>query len=118
MQTAEASALTALEQLEKDFITFVMYHTRTLTEAITYLKMKLGAFRARRRKYQIPKPPPHHYEGPVLSQDEMRAAFYASRAPSAPVLTPAELVRKLKVTLALPDGPNLTVPPEAVRVES
>ena len=110
-------ALTAFEQLEKDYITFVMYHTRTLTEAIRYLRMKLGALRARRRKYQIPRPPPHHYEGAVLSQEEMVAAFYASRPLSAkPVPTLEEFARQIKVTLALPEGPSLTVP-LAERVE-
>jgi hypothetical protein len=106
----------AFELLEKPFIAFVIAHSRDFDEATTYLGIRVGALRKRRREYRIPNPPPHHYDGPVLSHEEMFHAFLASLA-AAPVQLPATLevvARSVNVTLAPPGGPIVTVPLSAV----
>ena len=104
-------ALTAFEQLEAKFIHFVILHSQTFVEAVEYLDMDVSTLRQRRERYGIPTPPPHHYDGPKLSHEEMFAGFRASLAPPAPAAPDlAELARMIKVTFTPPAGPPVTVP--------
>lgn len=113
---AETPGLAAWEMLEQRWFTFVINHTRELSDVPRYVSMEAGAVRARIKKYQIPRLPKNHYQGPVLSQQEMANAFFASLAGAVARLpvTLEVLARAVNVTLGPPDGPIVTVPMSAV----
>jgi hypothetical protein len=82
------------ELLEKPFLTFVIYHTKSLTEALEYLTIKtLYSLKVRRKKFDIATPPKGNYTGPKLTQEEMVFSFLASQATEPLVLSP-ELIRQ------------------------
>lgn len=113
----ETSALTTAQLLQKELITFVLWHTKGFKEAVTYLKMDVSTLHARRQQYAISDPPPGHDHGPVLSQQEMFDAYCAHLARRVmtgqpPALAPdaAELARRIEVKITSPHGPAITLP--------
>lgn len=110
----EEKPLTAAQLLERRFIIFVIAHTKSFEQAVTYLNMSVGTLALRRGTYKISTPPRGSYTGPKLTQEEMEQAFIASLATAAPVSPRAQLLEALlheaNVTFTMPGGAPKTFP--------
>jgi hypothetical protein len=111
VQNLVAQPICLDEKQEKRLIIFVIAHTDTLGAAAIILDWDDHPLLSRRRNYQIPTPPPGHYQGPVLTREEILAWFETSLVPPAP--TPEQnksLLDSANVTFMLPGSPARTFP--------
>ena len=100
----ETPGLTAIEQVEKLFLIHAIGHTGKLWEAAEMANMTEATLLVRRKKYNIPEPPPDHYTGARLTHDQMVQSFLGSLAPPAAPPVPAAVLleNSLNVTFIPP----------------
>ena len=97
--------------LEKEWFTFVIWHTKTFVEAADHIGLDPSTLRDHRNLYHIAAPPQDHYQGPELSPREMFDAFCVHlglAVEAGAVLTDATaLAHFVEVK---PTGPAITIP--------
>jgi hypothetical protein len=104
--------------LEKEWITFVIWNSKTFDIAADYLGLNVSTLRGHRDFYHIEDPPDGHYKGPKLSPQEMFDAFSVhlarralARLETAAVAEAAALAHFVEVK---PNGPAITIPLSAL----
>ncbi len=99
---------------EKEWFTFVIWHTKTFAEAADHIGIDTSTLRDYRDLYHIADPPQDHYQGPKLSPQEMFDGFCVHLArrglavEAGAALTDATaLAHFVEVK---PTGPAITIP--------